>query len=53
MCQINDKTSIIKQAHALTNLGDMPQGCKITNKSNNLIFYSACIAGVDYDKDFF
>ena len=31
----------------------MPQGLKITNKSNNVIFNSSWIAGVDYDEEIF
>ena len=46
-------SSIIKQVHALATLGDMPQVLKITNKANNAIFNSACIAGVDYDEQSF
>ena len=43
--------SIIKQVHAIATLDDMPQGLKITNKENNVIFDSACITGVDYDEE--
>ena len=45
--------SIIKQVHVLVTLDNMPQGLKITNKSNNVIFGSAWIAGVDYDEENF
>ena len=39
--------------HALATLDEMPQGLKIKNKSNNVIFGSAWIAGVDYDEEIF
>jgi hypothetical protein len=45
--------SIIKQVHALAVLDKMPVGLKITNRSNNVIFDSAWIAGVDYDEEEF
>jgi hypothetical protein len=45
--------SIIKQVHALAVLDDMPEGLKIQNRANNIIFDSAWIAGVDYDEDEF
>ena len=45
--------SIIKQVHALAVLDDMPEGLKITNCAATVIFDSAWIAGVDYDKDMF
>jgi hypothetical protein len=31
----------------------MPRGLKITNRANQMIFNSAWIAGVDYDKELF
>ena len=31
----------------------MPEGLKITNKANNIIFYSDWIAGVHYDEENF
>ena len=40
--------SKIKQVHTLSTLGNIPQGLKITNRENNVIFYSAWIAGVEY-----
>ena len=45
--------SIIKQVHALATLEYMPQGLKTTNKTNNMILYSAWIAGLDYYKEIF
>jgi hypothetical protein len=45
--------SIIKQVHALAVLDRMPEGLKITNRANNVIFDSAWIAGVDYDEEQF
>ena len=45
--------SIIKQVHVLVTLDNMPQGLKITNKSNNVIFGSAWIVGGDYDEENF
>ena len=51
MTKIPITPSIIKQVHALANLGDIPEGLKITNKTNSIIFYSAWISGVDYDKE--
>ena len=45
--------SIIKQVHALAALDNMPQGLKISNRANNIIFDSAWIAGVDYDEEDF
>ena len=44
--------SIIKQVHALAVLDGMPEGLKIKNRANNIIFDSAWTAGVDYDEDF-
>ena len=44
---------MIKQVHALTNMDDMLQGLKITNKTNNIILDSAWIAGVHYDEEYF
>ena len=41
--------SIIKQVHAVASLDDMPQGKKIRNIANNVIFYSSYISGVDCD----
>ena len=43
--------SIIKKVHALATLEDMPQGLKMINKADNVIFDSAFIAGVDYDEN--
>ena len=43
--------SIIKQVHALATLDDMPQGLKIKNNENNIIFDLAWIAWVDYDEE--
>ena len=45
--------SIINQVHALAVLDGMPEGLKIKNRTNNIIFDSAWIAGVDYDEEEF
>ena len=45
--------SIIKQVHVLVTLDNMPQGLKITNKSNNVIFNYAWIVRVHYDEEIF
>jgi hypothetical protein len=45
--------SIIKQVHALAVLDEMPEGLKITNRANNVIFDTAWIVGVDYNKQEF
>jgi hypothetical protein len=45
--------SIIKQVHALAELDEMPEGLKIINRANHVIFDSAWIAEVDYDEDLF
>ena len=39
--------SIIKKVHALATLEDMPQGLKMINKADNVIFDYAYIVGVD------
>jgi hypothetical protein len=53
MTKIPITPSIIKQVHALAVLDEMPEGLKITNRANNVIFDTAWIAGVDYDKQEF
>jgi hypothetical protein len=45
--------SIINQVHALAVLDGMPEGLKIKNRADNIIFDSAWIAGVDYDEEEF
>jgi hypothetical protein len=47
MMKILITPSIIKQVHALAVLDEMPEGLKITNRANNVIFDTAWIAGVD------
>ena len=37
--------------HTLAELDDMPKGLKISGRTNDVLFDSAWIAGVDYDKD--
>ena len=37
----------------LATLDNMPQGLIIKNLSNNVIFDSYCISGVDYDEEEF
>jgi hypothetical protein len=44
---------IIKQVHVLAVLDKMPQGLKIINRANLVIFDYAWIAGVDYYDDLF
>ena len=39
--------------HALAILDGMPEGLKIKNRADNIIFDSAWIAGVDYDEEEF
>jgi hypothetical protein len=39
--------------HALAVFDEMPEGLKITNQANNVIFDTAWIAGVDYDEQEF
>jgi hypothetical protein len=46
-------SSIIKQVHAFAVLEEMPEGLKIKNRANNIIFDSAWIAGVDSDEEEF
>ncbi len=53
MTKIPITPSIIKQVHALAVLDEMPEGLKITNRVNNVIFNTAWIAGVDYDEQEF
>jgi hypothetical protein len=53
MTKIPITPSIMKQVHALAILDQMPEGLKITNWANNVIFDTAWIAGVDYDKQEF
>jgi hypothetical protein len=53
MMKILITPSIIKQVHALAVLDEMPEGLKITNRANNVIFDTAWIAGVDYDEQEF
>jgi hypothetical protein len=53
MTKISITPSIIKQVHALAVLDGMPEGLKITNRANNVIFDTAWIAGVDYDEQEF
>jgi hypothetical protein len=53
MTKIPITPSIIKQVHALAVLDEMLEGLKITNRANNVIFYTAWIAGVDYDEQEF
>jgi hypothetical protein len=45
--------SIITQVHALAVLDGMPEGLKIKNRANLVIFDSAWIAGVDFDEQEF
>ena len=45
--------SIIKQVNALVTIDDIPQGSKITNSANRLIFDSAWITELDYDEEHF
>jgi hypothetical protein len=44
---------IIKQVHALAKIDEMPEGLKIKNRANHIIFDSAWIAGVEYDEEQF
>jgi hypothetical protein len=53
MTKIPINPSIIKQVHALAVLDEMPEGLKITNQVNNVIFDTAWVAGVDYDEQEF
>jgi hypothetical protein len=48
MTKIPITPNIIKQVHALAVLDEMPEGLKITNRANNVIFDTAWITGVDY-----
>jgi hypothetical protein len=41
--------SIIKQVHDIAIMENMPEGLKIKNKTGNLLYDHAWIAGVDYD----
>jgi hypothetical protein len=41
------------QVHALADVDKMPEGLKITNRANNVIFDTAWIARVDYDEQEF
>jgi hypothetical protein len=45
--------SVIKQVHTLAIQEQMPLGLKIANKTGQLFYDSAWIAGVDYDPDQF
>ena len=45
--------SIIRQVHAIAEMEGMPKGLKIYNRTNQLLFDSAWIAGVDYDAEEF
>eukprot|EP00957_Ditylum_brightwellii_P186668 14212917-Ditylum_brightwellii.AAC.1 len=45
--------AIIKQVNKLAALDKMPNGLKIANKANNILFNSTQIAGVDYDEQEF
>ena len=53
MTKIPITPSIIKQLHSLAARDDMPQGLKITNKANNIIFNYIGIVGVYYNENFF
>ena len=41
--------AVIKQVNEMATLEDMPPGLKIRNKTNNVLYDHAWIAGVDYD----
>jgi hypothetical protein len=45
--------AIIKQVHALAEQDRMPKGLKITNRTGQILFDSAWLAGVDYDEEEF
>jgi hypothetical protein len=53
MTKIPITPSIIKQVHALAVLDEMPEGLKIPDRAKNVIFDTAWITGVDYDKQEF
>ena len=45
--------AIINQVHALAQQENMPEGLKISNRTGQLFYDSAWIAGVDYDAEAF
>jgi hypothetical protein len=45
--------SIVKMVHQLAVLDKMPAGLKIQSRTDQVLFDSAWIAGVDYDEDLF
>jgi hypothetical protein len=45
--------TIVKMVHRLTKMDGMPEGLEIKNRTNEVLFDSARIAGVDYDEDLF
>ena len=42
--------SVINQVHKIAKMDKMPQGLKISTRTNNILFDASWIAGVDYDK---
>ncbi len=45
--------TIVKMVHRLAELDGMPKGLKIHNRTNQVLFDSAWIAGVDYNEELF
>ena len=45
--------SVIKQVHAIATAEGMPDGLKIKNRYNNILFDSSSTAGVEYDEQQF
>ena len=45
--------NIIKMVHGLAHVDNMPRGLKIHNRTDQVLFDSAWIAGVDYDEELF
>jgi hypothetical protein len=43
--------AIIKQLHQIAETEEMPNGLKIKNRVNNVLYDHAWIAGVDYEND--
>ena len=45
--------SVINQVHKIAKMDKMPQGLKISTRTNNILFDASWIAGVDYNKNLF
>ena len=45
--------SVIKQVHEIAKRDNMPEGLKIQNRTNVVLFDASWTAGVDYDNDLF